>query len=144
MEKPNFWSGHSLFNGKTNLPSMLVSRLFDRGRHRPCYLSVQLRHSIVSFPIFFYLIIIILCVLFFKNLSHSKEIINLMLIFHKMDVKFYQFLNIFIIKRYYYILRNDFELLNTIFISNEIFRNVFETIILFSRVFASRLDRNPI
>lgn len=61
-----------------------------------------------------------------------------------MDVKFYQFLNIFIIKRYYYILRNDFELLNTIFISNEIFRNVFETIILFSRVFASRLDRNPI
>lgn len=67
-----------------------------------------------------------------------------MLIFHKMDVKFYQFLNIFIIKRYYYILRNDFELLNTIFISNEIFRNVFETIILFSRVFASRLDRNPI
>lgn len=67
-----------------------------------------------------------------------------MLIFHKIDVKFYQFLNIFIIKRYYYILRNDFELLNTIFISNEIFRNVFETIILFSRVFASRLDRNPI
>lgn len=67
-----------------------------------------------------------------------------MLIFHRMDVKFYQFLNIFIIKRYYYILRNDFELLNTIFISNEIFRNVFETIILFSRVFASRLDRNPI
>lgn len=67
-----------------------------------------------------------------------------MLIFHKMDVKFYQFLNIFIIKRYYYILRNDFELLNTIFISNEIFRNVFETIVLFSRVFASRLDRNPI
>lgn len=58
-----------------------------------------------------------------------------MLIFHKMDVKFYQFLNIFIIKRYYYILRNDFELLNTIFISNEIFHNVFETIILFSRVF---------
>lgn len=67
-----------------------------------------------------------------------------MLIFHRMDVKFYQFLNIFIIKRYYYILRNDFELLNTIFISNEIFHNVFETIILFSRAFASRLDRNPI
>lgn len=67
-----------------------------------------------------------------------------MLIFHKMDVKFYQFLNIFIIKRYYYILRNDFELLNIIFISNEIFRNVFETIILFSRVFASRLNGNPI
>lgn len=67
-----------------------------------------------------------------------------MLIFHKMDVKFYQFLNIFIIKRYYYILRNDFELLNIIFISNEIFRNVFETIILFSRVFASRLNGNLI
>lgn len=60
---------------------------------------------------------------------------NKLLIFHRMDIKFYQFLNIFIIKRYYYILRNDFELLNTIFISNEIFRNVFETIILFSRVF---------
>lgn len=33
--------------------------------------------------------------------------------------------NIFIIKRYYYILCNDFELLNTISISNEIFRDVF-------------------
>lgn len=39
-----------------------------------------------------------------------------------MDRKFHQFLNEYF---YYYILCNDFELLNTISISNEIFRDVF-------------------
>lgn len=55
-----------------------------------------------------------------------------LLIFHRIDTKFYQFLitNIFIIRHYCYILRNNFQLLllNIISISNEIFRknvNVF-------------------